>query len=116
MEYDFSLSQWVMFDPRVNVTARSRASQISYALGKHNWTVSGDKYPCSADNDYEIQMKLTGCKEDEFTCNDGQCIKMKTRCDQMPDCKDTSDEMGCRILELKEGYNKRVPPIGTTGN
>ena len=33
----------------------------------------------------------------------------------MPDCKDTSDEMGCEILELKEGYNKRVPPIGTTG-
>ena len=33
----------------------------------------------------------------------------------MPDCKDTSDEMGCRILKLKEGYNKRVPPIGTTG-
>ena len=33
----------------------------------------------------------------------------------MPDCKDTSDEKGCRILNLKEGYNKRVPPVGTTG-
>ena len=33
----------------------------------------------------------------------------------MPDCKDTSDEIGCRILELKEGYNMRVPPVGTAG-
>ena len=32
----------------------------------------------------------------------------------MPDCKDTSDKMGCRILGLKDGYNMRVPPIGNT--
>ena len=33
----------------------------------------------------------------------------------MPDCKDASDELKCFILKLKEGYNKRVPPVGTTG-
>ena len=33
----------------------------------------------------------------------------------MADCKDTSDEINCRILKLKEGYNKRVPPVGATG-
>ena len=33
----------------------------------------------------------------------------------MPDCKDASDEMRCIILNLKEGYNKRVPPVGTAG-
>ena len=33
----------------------------------------------------------------------------------MPDCRDTSDERGCNILVLKEGYNQRVPPIGITG-
>ena len=47
IEYNSSLSQWVYSDPRLNVTARSRASQNSFALGKHNWTVSGDKYQCS---------------------------------------------------------------------
>ena len=33
----------------------------------------------------------------------------------MPNCKDTSDERGCKILVLKEGYNQRVPPIGIAG-
>ena len=40
---------------------------------------------------------------------------MEQRCNQIPDCEDTSDELNCKILKLKEGYNKRVPPIGTTG-
>ena len=34
-----------------------------------------------------------------------------TRCDQLPDCSDESDEIGCKLLVLKGGYNKRVPPI-----
>ena len=37
---------------------------------------------------------------------------MKTRCDQVPNCRDESDERGCKILDLGEGYNKRVPPVG----
>ena len=115
IEYDSSLSEWVYSDPRLNVTARTRASQISYALGKHNWTISGDTYKCSKGKDYTFEMKLTGCKETQFTCDDGQCVKMEERCNQMPDCEDDSDEMDCRILVLKKGYNKRVPPIGKTG-
>ena len=57
-------------------------------------------------------LKLTGCKEDEFTCDDGQCVKMEERCNQVPDCKDESDEKGCQVIVLKDGYNKKVPPIG----
>lgn len=31
-----------------------------------------------------LQLKLTGCNQDgEFTCDDGQCIKMEERCDQV---------------------------------
>ena len=57
-------------------------------------------------------MKLTGCKvEGEFTCNDGQCIKMEERCNQVPDCRDKSDEVGCQLIVLENNYNKRIPPI-----
>ena len=52
IQYDSSLSQWIYSDPRLNVTAKSRASQNSFALGKHNWTVSGDKYQCFEGKDY----------------------------------------------------------------
>ena len=60
-------------------------------------------------------MKLSNCKEDEFTCDDGQCVKMIERCDQIVDCHDKSDERGCKIVHLEEGYNKRVPPISIKG-
>ena len=60
-------------------------------------------------------MKLTGCKKEEFTCDDGQCIKMEERCDQIPQCEDETDERNCKILVLQHGYNKEVPPIVRTG-
>ena len=71
-------------------------------------------------------MKLSGCNQGftfdyggnilltddgEFTCDDGQCISMKYRCDQLPHCKDKSDEKRCNLLTLTEGYNKIVPPF-----
>ena len=59
-------------------------------------------------------MKLTGCNKTQFTCDDGQCVTMEERCNQIPDCDDESDELNCKILKLKEGYNKRVPPVSKT--
>ena len=40
---------------------------------------------------------------------------MSERCNQIGDCQDKSDERGCKILHLEEGYNMRVPPISITG-
>ena len=93
------------------ITAKTDASTMSYALGRNNWTISGDNQKCSEGKDYTIALKLSVCKEDEFTCNDGHCVKMEERCNQMSNCKDDSDEVGCKILVLKESYNKRVPPV-----
>ena len=115
IQYNSSLSQWVLSLIGRNVTARSSASPNSYLLGKHNWTISGDKFKCFKGKEYSLEMKLTGCNKTQFTCDDGNCIMMEQRCNQIPDCDDTSDELNCKILKLKEGYNKRVPPIGTTG-
>ena len=54
---------------------------------------------------------MTGCAEDEFTCDDGQCIDINTRCDQINNCRDKSDEQGCKLLQLDNGYNMEVPPF-----
>merc|ERR1712051_758522 len=37
---------------------------------------------------------------------------MEERCNQVPDCRDESDERGCKVTILKDGYNKNIPPIG----
>ena len=83
--------------------------------------------------DYTTELKLSGCKqgitldgrarkmivdqdaEAEFTCNDGQCVSMEKRCDQLPDCYDGSDEEGCRLFSLAKGYIKVVPPYSRVG-
>ena len=111
IEHDQSHDQWVLRDSRQNITARTQAGQLSFALGKHNWTISGDRHHCSGGRDYTIEMKLTGCKDGKFTCNNGQCVAMEERCDQVPQCRDHSDEHNCRIVVIQRGYNKEVAPI-----
>ena len=66
---------------------------------------------CNKGQPYNITLKLSGCADDEFTCSDGQCINMNSRCDQIINCRDESDEQNCRCLVLKNGYNKAVPPF-----
>ena len=90
-------------------------------MGKYNWTIINDNPHCGEDKGgeagiYRTQLKFSGCKpgfysdsgfvveteEGEFTCDDGACISMRERCDQLPDCSDGSDEEGCRMLSLRK--------------
>ena len=66
---------------------------------------------CNNGQPYNITLKLSGCADDEFTCSDGQCIKIVNRCDQIINCRDETDEQDCKLLVLKNGYNKVVPPF-----
>ena len=83
-------------------------------IGKQNWTVIEDSKKCG--ENYIAELKLTGCKDGQFTCDDGQCIDMEERCNTLPNCKDKSDERNCQILWLEHGYNKNIPPISGAGN
>ena len=52
----------------------------SYVLGTHEWRVEGDNVQCSTKGEaYTATLKLTGCREGEFTCYDGQCIRTVAR-------------------------------------
>ena len=107
-----------MTDAVSSVRAESRASKPSYVLGKHKWTVTGDVFSCHEGQPYTTLLKMSGCNPDrEFTCDDGQCVNMEERCNQIPNCRDESDELDCKLLILKSSYNKNVPPIvPTIGN
>ena len=102
-------------------TKRIVATQDSYLLGKHHWIISADANVCSQDkmmtgtslagNEYRIPLKLTSCNEKEFTCWNGDCIRMEERCDNAFDCRDKSDESDCQLLVLDESYKSSVPPV-----
>ena len=131
IDYNTTTSRWVHTSNQFQTSAFSLAKKETYLLGKYNWTVSNDRQECHLENgkdkneDYTIELKLSGCNQGfefdgvgkmeledggEFTCNDGQCVRMEKRCDQLPDCDDLSDEEGCQLFSLAKGYNKVVPP------
>ena len=113
IEYNETSSLWTLTDTRYNLFATCPATKITYALGKCNWTILNGNYGCSDKKGQTTMLKLSGCNpEKEFTCDDGQCINMEERCDRrIVDCKDGSDEIGCQLFSLEDGYEKDVSPV-----
>ena len=104
--------KWEMQSAFFNTTASTDAKPGTFILGKHSWNIGGDSRGCHSGQPYTTKLKLTGCTEGDFTCDDGQCVRMEERCNQVPDCRDESDENGCQLVAFKNNYKKEIPPIG----
>ena len=112
VQYDEQTVAWHLLEATHNTTAVSEAPLASYVLGSHEWLIERDNPVCSPKGAaYRRTLKLTGCREGEFTCSDGQCISMQQRCDQIIHCRDESDEDSCKLIVFKESYNRKVPPF-----
>ena len=73
---------------------------------------SKSKDPCFPEQASSVKrIKLTTCLDNQFTCDDGQCIDIEERCDQSVDCEDSSDENNCQMLYIEKNYNKEMPPF-----
>lgn len=76
IEYDKGSLSWKLTEHQRNTTAVTDAPLSTYVMGTHEWIIENDKVACSTKGEsYKRVLKLTGCKEGEFTCNDGQCIR-----------------------------------------
>ena len=87
-----------------------------YPFGKREWTIVNDT--CSTEETEKKVLNLSPCDSSSFTCDDGICIPMTSRCDQKLDCEDVSDEKNCKIVILDEkSYlkDKPPPPLGGLG-
>ena len=92
-----------------------------YGRGKNTWNMSAVFYcprwqMTKMEGDVwhgMVSLKLSGCFEGQFTCDDGQCIEMTQRCDQLVHCRDKSDEENCQLVWFTPDYKMLVPPVTT---
>lgn len=64
-----------------------------------NCTCTGGRFLCSGD---PCNLEPP-CKQNEFMCNNGQCIPSHWRCDGHNDCIDYSDEDNCIQICNEQG-------------
>ena len=78
-----------------------------YPLGLKKWNIFNDNCPGNG----ERWLTFSSCSKDEFTCNDGACVALKLKCDQIKHCPDNSDEVKCdKVLVDTKSYNRNIPP------
>ncbi|XP_069975270.1 uncharacterized protein [Penaeus vannamei] len=76
-----------------------------YPVGLNNWTVTND-----ACGSREVMLRMTSCKERQFSCDDGTCIPIHQRCNKEINCLDESDEVSCDFLLFPSMYDEKSPP------
>ncbi|XP_023338843.1 uncharacterized protein LOC111709412 [Eurytemora carolleeae] len=97
-----------------NSTGILISSSVTYPVGRFTWNIENDA--CTINKDAALTLTLTNCAEDEFTCDNGNCVSMEKRCDLVSDCLDISDEKNCKIVVMDATkYLQDKPPEAAPG-
>ena len=92
-----------------DIKAWSYNTEKSLILGSSFWTIQND-VGCGT-GEMTTYLKITSCKEGEFTCGNGLCVDLDKRCDGVEQCDDGTDEDKCKFIKLSESYKKQIAPI-----
>ena len=87
-------------------------STDSFPLGRNYWTVR--RGICELE-DEKIQLTFSVCGAGTFTCDNGECIDLKTKCDLEEDCSDGTDEIYCDNIDFPSGYRESLAPRDSDG-
>nr|XP_045604056.1 uncharacterized protein LOC123761881 [Procambarus clarkii] len=86
---------------------RSVLHQMEWVLGEAAVPVGRQWWLGGPD---KVLLALTTCRTTQFTCDTGQCVPLTSRCDDIVQCSDRSDETNCRVIDRLSGYDPYYPP------
>lgn len=90
------------------------SGSIDFPIGRNNWQFSHGF--CGKKAGELLSLALTQCsKNQEFTCNNGNCIPLNQVCDRRAQCEDKSDELDCSTVLRPDGYQPTLPPPSVNG-
>merc|ERR1712016_84659 len=76
---------------------------VMHPLGRYMWTWYDRR--CDVDKPQNRSLTLSVCEfGKEFTCNSGQCVPLQSRCDNINNCEDGSDESHCGLVQIPDSY------------
>ena len=83
----------------------------TFLLGRRQILIEKDEDCEPLKDNYTTEVIFSTCHDDEFTCNDGVCIDMALRCNNIKNCpNDMSDEAGCTMLVIPPSYRRDYAP------
>ncbi|XP_076041083.1 uncharacterized protein LOC143025389 [Oratosquilla oratoria] len=101
---------WVLLDTSTNTTLATLlvASDTMTPIGLHAWTLEASM--CKHYPGVSLNLSLSACDVDQFMCANGDCLPRVSQCNGTYECLDYSDEVGCLLPFIPQGYRNYRPP------
>ena len=81
IEYNANLDQWKMEHENLAESGAVMVDKDVLPVGRHVWRL--EKSLCHQGRTVEADLLITGCRSNQFTCNDGKCVGTEQRCNNI---------------------------------
>ena len=102
---------WEIVDTFSNDVIAMTNDTIAFPLGANNWYFTNGKCSDGVGNPFRRMNLHLKTDDDKFCCTDGFCIDWSLRCDNIPNCRDESDEYNCSVLIIPNDYDETKQPL-----